>query len=273
MSAVEKNIWGLFYFFIFVVVLRLSADMFGVKLEEQFFLFKLVFLAIPVLLLILHSFHTLSFYKSVLFISLAAITGTVMEYMGLTYGTVFGGYYVYKSQFTLFHVPLSVIAYWGVFIYIGYCLVNSFLYWVQKDKPNTRQTNAWLLPLLVLLDGVVVVAIDLFMDPLQVKMGSWQWLSEGPYFGIPIGNFIGWFMVTILVTGIFRVIEYFFPRNQRRYTNTIFLIPVLGYGAMSFSYALLAIKFQMYSLAFIGSCIMLPIFFSNIYLFAKYRLR
>jgi putative membrane protein len=74
----------------------------------------------------------------------------------------------------------------------------------------------------ILLDGLVVVALDLFMDPIAVKSGDWTWLEGGPYFGIPIGNFIGWFFVVVLAMGTFRAVEYFFPRKEIKYNKSIY---------------------------------------------------
>lgn len=151
-------------------------------------LFRFLFLGVPVLLLVLHSFLTLSFRRGLFFIILASTIGLLMEMWGLKDGVIFGGHYIYKqNQLTLFDVPISVVLYWAVFIYTGYCLVNSFLVWQKNKQPNYRDRNYWIVPLLSIADGIVVIAIDLFMDPIQVYQGSWTWLEGGPYFGIPIG--------------------------------------------------------------------------------------
>lgn len=222
------------------------------------------------MLLIVHSLITLSKSRSVFFILLAAGVGTLMEYIGLKYGTFFGGNYVYKTQLTLFTVPLSVIFYWAVFIYTGYCLTNSFLYWLKKEKPNYKNKKISLLTLSILLDGYFVTAIDLFMDPIAVRSGSWKWLEGGPYFGIPIGNFIGWFIVTIIVASIFRTFEYFFP-GKEVFNKSIFIIPVLGYGVMTLSYFVLALNFNQV-LATVGLFFMLPQTIINLIMFSRYKI-
>ncbi len=108
------------------------------------------------------------------------------------------------------------------------------------------------------------------MDPVAVKFGSWKWIGGGSYFGVPIGNFIGWFIVTIMVVGIFRTYEYFFPKKEATFNKSIFIIPVLGYGIMSISYFFLALNFN-YTLAIIGSVFMLPQVIFNLILFSKYK--
>lgn len=139
----KKNnlIWIVFYFLLLLIFLNIVSDFFGLHLKlEKNIVYKSLFLGLPVVLLILHSLITLSTLRAVFFITLASFTGWVMEVWGLSAGTFFGGHYVYKSsQLTLMNIPLSVILYWAVFIYTGYCVVNSFIYWLNKQKPRRDQ--------------------------------------------------------------------------------------------------------------------------------------
>jgi bisanhydrobacterioruberin hydratase len=259
----NKIIWRLFYVLIGLIAGEIVLSFLGIKLMNYLW-FEIAFLGIPAILLVLHSIVTLTFFRSIILIILAGGTGFIFEYFGLKYGTVFGGQYIYNPDtLKILTVPVAVILYWGVFIYTGYTIVNSFLTWTNN------RVNLKLLPLIILADGLTVVAIDLFMDPLQVKQGAWRWMSSGPYFGIPTGNFTGWFVVTIIVTGIFRLIQYFRP-IKRSYDKKILIIPVIGYGILAVSFALTAIQYQMWLLTIIGSVIMLPTVLANIILFRKY---
>lgn len=268
MNKIEWFLWKLFQFLILIIVIKVFVGFFGIQLEHRYNWFNLIFLGIPVLLLIVHAHISLSLFRSIFFILLAAGVGTLMECIGLKYGVFFGGNYVYKPQLTLFTVPVSVIFYWAVFIYTGYCLTNSFLYWLKQSKPNIKNRGILKLIVLILLDGYFVTAIDLFMDPIAVKSGSWKWLEGGPYFGIPIGNFIGWFIVTITVVGIFRIYEYLFPAKEQKINKSIFIIPVLGYGIMAISYFFLAMNFNQL-LALIGLLFMFPQVIINLFLFKR----
>lgn len=226
---------------------------------------------IPIILLLLHSIWTLSFTRGVVFIFIASMTGFIFEYFGLKYGVLFGGEYVYADEMLkIITVPLNVILYWGVFIYTGYCISNSFLFWLGKNKPSKKEKKDFLLPLLILCDSLIVVAIDLFMDPLQVRAGSWTWLDSGPYFGIPTGNFIGWFLVALVATGLFRIYEYFKPIGFDERLKSVFVIPVLGYGFLYFSFLTSAVKASMFGLSLIGSFTMLPVVVVNLYFFKKF---
>ncbi len=258
MSQSEKILWSVFGLLIFVVVIKIISALIGLHLDQQLPWLQYLFLTLPVILLILHATISLGWKKGLLFALLASTVGTYFEHIGLRDGTFFGGQYIYHAQNTLFNVPISVILFWAVFIYTGYCLTNSFLLWLKVKKPQHKLHNFWLIPILVIMDGYLVVAIDFFMDPIAVQSGSWQWLSGGSYFGIPWGNFVGWFVVAIIVTGIFRIMEYFLNSKKPKFNPAIFLIPVIAYGLLAISYLQSALALGMPQLALVGSLFMLP---------------
>ena len=142
---------------------------------------------------------------------------------------------------------------------------------INKDKPSKRRGDARWLPLLILLDGLIVVAIDLFMDPLQLEAGNWTWLGGGTYYGVPIGNFVGWFAVTIISTGIFRAFEYFAPQKPAKIDKSVFLISVIFYGVLCLAFLSIALKIQLPELALTGFLAMFPITIVNLTFFIKWK--
>ncbi|MCU4972886.1 carotenoid biosynthesis protein [Halobacteria archaeon AArc-m2/3/4] len=64
--------------------------------------------------------------------------------------------------------------------------------------------NAYLLTILVLEEWadstivrlcaaiVAVVAIDAVLDPAAVAIGFWEFVPPGPYYGVPLSNYLGW---------------------------------------------------------------------------------
>lgn len=264
----SRVLWIVFFIDLLVIALDAFSGLFNFNLP----LLRFLVLCVSIILLFLHAIYTLGKARALFFIFLAAAIGFISEILALKTGVIFGGYYIYRaSEFMIYGVPWQVVFFWAVFIYIGYCITTSFLYWLKKDKPNYKKKNFLLLILLILLDGLFVVAIDLFMDPLQVHAGSWRWLTGGPYYGIPIGNFVGWFFVAVAVTGIYRLFEYFNIDKSIEFDKKIFLVPVFGYGALYFSFAMSAINAQFFSLAVIGSFLMLPVVISNLFLFLRWK--
>ena len=266
-------LWKIFYLLIFLVFLSLGAIALGFNLDiNENQSFRLLFLAIPVVLLIAHSLISLVWQRAFLFIFLAASLGWIMEVYGLAAGTFFGGHYIYQLVEPMFFgVPISVILYWAVFIYTGYCISNAFLFWQGKEKPHRSRRNLKLLPGLIIMDAFFVLAIDLFMDPIQVELGAWQWLEGGVYFGVPIGNFVGWFTIAAGVSFIFRGFEYLASLKEKQYDKSINLIPVLGYGVLGIFFSIEAWRQDLKNLIPIGLILIMPTVIVNLIIFKRER--
>jgi putative membrane protein len=60
----------------------------------------------------------------------------------------------------------------------------------------THRKLWWQIPL---LSGVIAVVLDLFIDPVAVQAGYWIWFVKGTiYYGIPLLNYVGWFLLISL---------------------------------------------------------------------------
>ena len=56
----------------------------------------------------------------------------------------------------------------------------------------------------IALSAAAFTAWDLFLDPQMVAWNFWVWDQPGQYFGIPWVNFLGWLLVSALVTVVAR---------------------------------------------------------------------
>lgn len=257
MKSQEKLIWNIFYLLIVFGVVHIIGSLIGIQLDVVSPPFKIALLTIPIVLIGIHSYTTLSPKRALFFLLFAALTGFTAEYVGLKYGQFFGTFYTYKPQLALLTVPVQVIFYWAAFIYTGYSITN--VVFLKLKKPNYNLKNWPYLIGAILLDGWIVLAIDLFMDPIEVQLGMWSWVAGGPYFGVPIGNFVGWFVVTLISSGVFRCIEYYFPRKEKGYDKSIMLIPILCYGLIACTFIGMAAQLHMYEVGVVGSLVMAPI--------------
>ena len=52
--------------------------------------------------------------------------------------------------------------------------------------------------------GLAFTAWNLFLDPQMVLWGLWVWDQPGRYLGIPLVNFLGWFVVATALTALIR---------------------------------------------------------------------
>ena len=76
--------------------------------------------------------------------------------------------------------------------------------WGVAVALSTRVNPHWRLPAVVCLSALAMTAWDLFLDPMMVSWGIWDWDHPGAYYGVPWTNFIGWLLVSALVTSLIR---------------------------------------------------------------------
>ena len=114
-------------------------------------------------------------------IGIAAGFGFAAEVIGLATGYPFGAYrYTPVLAPALLGVPLVVAGAWMIL----------FLYVRQLRFP-------------VLLSALMMTVLDLVIDPLAANsLGYWHWTFGGPYYGVPLINFAGWFLVSLFIAAL-----------------------------------------------------------------------
>jgi putative membrane protein len=60
----------------------------------------------------------------------------------------------------------------------------------------------------VLVGATALTAWDLFLDPQMTGEGYWRWTRRGMYRGIPLTNFVGWFLTGL---GVMLILERTLP--------------------------------------------------------------
>ena len=115
-----------------------------------------------------------------------ALLGFTAEIIGVRYGFIFGPYrYTDVLQPQFLDTPLVMLSAWMVLV--AYC---------------RQMLIALKLPRLIeaALAALWMTAIDLVIDPLAAnQLGYWRWAQPGGYYGIPLQNFAGWFVVSFTI--------------------------------------------------------------------------
>ena len=109
-----------------------------------------------------------------------------VECVGVTWGFPFGRYRYTDALFPqVLGVPLAVGCAWIV-----------LLAYVSQLVERCRLALPWRL----VAAGAWMVGLDLVVDPLASgPLGYWRWLDGGRYHGIPASNFLGWFVLSVLL--------------------------------------------------------------------------
>lgn len=117
---------------------------------------------------------------------LAAAMGFASEIIGVHFGVLYGEYFytdILEPQ--ILRVPVVMICAWLVLLSYTLGMLR------QLELPTWGEALAgagWM------------TAIDLIIDPLAAnELGYWRWLGPGRYYGVPIQNFAGWFLVSWVI--------------------------------------------------------------------------
>lgn len=165
---------------------------------------------------------SLSSLTLVLVAVLTAGIGFMIEVCGVHYGIPFGRYrYTGVLRPKIFGVPLHIgVAWWVV------CVPAFAIAITVTDHPLLR----------LLIAAQLVAALDMFIDPIFVRLHCWRWEREGAFFGIPLVNYGGWFLTAAI---IFACVQLFVP--QFATTNHTTLIAIYALTVALHSIAMLII--------------------------------
>lgn len=123
---------------------------------------------------------------------LTAVATGVVERVGTRTGMPFGRYaYTAKLQPQIAHVPVIVPLAWFAMGLpsreVAHCALGP------RSGPASR----------IVLGSLAMTAWDLFLDPQMVGEGYWAWARRGAYRGIPLTNFVGWFVTGLGIMALF----------------------------------------------------------------------
>jgi putative membrane protein len=112
----------------------------------------------------------------------------LIEFAGSTTGVPFGAYdYTATLAPLLGGVPLIIPLAWLMMLPPAWGVACIL----------TGRHRGWAF---VVVSALAFTAWDLFLDPQMVAWGYWVWQPPGSYFGIPLVNFVGWFLAAALIT-------------------------------------------------------------------------
>lgn len=118
----------------------------------------------------------------------AAVLTWAIEAIGSSTGFPFGAYhYTDALRPQLFGVPLVIPLAWLMMLPPAWAVAQTIV----------GRAPRWLY---VLVSAAAFTAWDLFLDPQMVSWGYWVWVQPQGYFGIPWINYLGWFLVSAVLT-------------------------------------------------------------------------
>ena len=140
--------------------------------------------------------RTMTFFWFAVPISLSS------ELLGTTSGYPFGNYAYteFLGYKVAGHVPFSIPLSW---FYVGFaCYVLGTLI---ADRFRLTPFWAWGVGLGVWFLTVWDLVLDPAMAHADLAVQFWTWSDTGPYFGMPVQNFVGWSVTGLIYMGLSRM--------------------------------------------------------------------
>jgi len=155
---------------------------------------------VTALLFILAVFHGTERYgkKNILiFFLITWLVSFSFENLSIATGFPFG-FYHYSPSLGLLTVPLIIIFAYFAIGYLSWVLSHVLTGQYHKKLEGKQ---IFIVPFIA---AFIMVMWDLSVDPISSTLqGLWVWTYPGAYFGVPISNFFGWFLVVYLFFQIF----------------------------------------------------------------------
>ena len=133
------------------------------------------------------------------FTAICIVVGNALENLSIGTGFPFGHYYFVDLMGPkLFHVPVLL----GL-AYIGMAYVSWTLARLIVGRPSVPLTGTRVIAL-PLTASFIMVAWDLAQDPVWgTVLHGWEWRDGGPWFGVPISNYLGWYFTVFIIYQFF----------------------------------------------------------------------
>jgi uncharacterized membrane protein len=158
----------------------------------------------PMTFAVIHGAMLYRLRGMVTFIAICLFVGNIFENLGVRTGFPFRHYYFTDVMGPkIFAVPIFLgLAYVGM-AYLSWTLGALIL-----GGPGTPLCGHRVVTL-PLVASFIVVAWDLSMDPVwSTIMHAWIWRDGGAYFGVPITNFLGWYLTVFVIYQCFALYLY-----------------------------------------------------------------
>lgn len=191
----------------------------------------------PVLFALIHGAVLYRLRGSMLFILICLVVGNIFENLGVLTGFPYGRYHFTSLMGPkLFVVPVFLgLAYVGT-AYLSWILACIILNVSQNPLNGSRLVRV------PLLAAFIMVAWDLAMDPIwSTVLHAWIWQHGGFYFGVPLTNFLGWYLVVYIIYQSFALYLRNRPIDSAHLGASYWRLPIVFYAVSSAGNLILAI--------------------------------
>jgi len=176
------------------------------------------------------------------FLLVVVVVTFTSEWLGVSFGVPFGHYYyTEKLGPKILDIPWVIPIQWFNMMYVCYfmaCIIYSPV--SMRQSPCKAHVDLLGVVARAFLTGLFMLGWDLINDPLMANgVGAWVWTNPTEFFGlmyegVPLSNFIGWVVVSVLTVLIFETLAHrmdikpgWISGTPRTIANILVLVPFL----------------------------------------------
>jgi putative membrane protein len=195
--------------------------------------------------------------KTVIWLVVGYVIAWASEFSSIHNGFPYGLYhYMYENmpgELMVLGVPFWDSLSYPFMIFAGYATAEFILCHPEplaKDLINSSESMRFFATLRMTMPAAILGAfltmlLDIIIDPLTVLGDKWflgkvyYYPDGGQYFGVPLTNFAGWFLVPLVVIAVFQlVMSSSAPTYQRTNALTHYLNPLFYLSIAIFNIAI-----------------------------------
>jgi uncharacterized membrane protein len=188
------------------------------------------------------------------FLVLGYLISWAAEFWSIHFGFPFGEYLYIPAtldrEIWVAGVPLMDSLSYVFLAYASYCLALAALTpgrWEGRRfylRGEAALAGSWRV---LILGAVLMVSLDIVIDPLALRGYRWflgqiyGYPEPGTYFGVPLSNFGGWFLVALGLIRVLQLLAAWAPPapwwdwGRRRFPSQALLGPALYLGILGFN--------------------------------------
>jgi uncharacterized membrane protein len=143
-------------------------------------------------------YHAWGLARTLKTFAIVTVLAYLAELLGSSTGFLFGKYhYSAILQPQIAGVPLLIPLAWLMMLPPAWAIARLI---APRPNPRFPIPDFLFTIFYALIAALAFTAWDLFLDPQMVGWGFWIWEVPGQYFGIPLSNYLGWMIVSALIT-------------------------------------------------------------------------
>lgn len=142
----------------------------------------------------LHGSQRYGLKSVIVFFLMVNIVGFFFENLSVSTGFPFGNYHYTNAlgMPMVWQVPLDVALLYFAMGYTSWTIANTLL-----DRADERLGDSLNLLALPVVSAFLMTSWDVVFDPTwSTHFQTWIWEDGGGFFGVPLSNYLGWYVVT-----------------------------------------------------------------------------